>query len=67
MIWNSRYRNCEFVTLFCVWFSLNNFFIFGMNRCEENSSTLSYLIDQYTVNQERDDDMNQNLDERLYT
>ena len=43
------------------------FHFFGMNRCEENSSTLSYLIDQYTVNQERDDDMNQNLDERLYT
>ena len=43
------------------------FLFFGMNRCEENSSTLSYLIDQYTVNQERDDDMNQKLDERLYT
>ena len=27
------------------------------DRCEENSSTLSYLIDQHTVNQEKDDIM----------
>ena len=37
----------------CVMFSA--YFFFYYDRCEENSSTLSYLIDQYTVNQEKDD------------